>query len=151
MLDIRQRTGYPVPRRDGRAHLILISAQVQSKAGVPVLEGVTFGVFARVQGGGRRSSARRRAASGTTTSACAACAPRTRRCGSRSRELEVRLQEQRALARRAERLQALLDLQESTTLPTLAAEVIAGNPDPGHADGHDRPRHAPTACRPTWR
>ena len=32
-------------------HLILISAQVQSKAGVPVLEGVTFGVFSRLQSG----------------------------------------------------------------------------------------------------
>ena len=32
-------------------HLILISAQVQSKAGVPVLEGITFGVFSRLQGG----------------------------------------------------------------------------------------------------
>ena len=32
-------------------HLILISAQVQSKAGVPVLEGITFGVFSRIQGG----------------------------------------------------------------------------------------------------
>jgi rod shape-determining protein MreC len=46
-------------------------------------------------------------------------------------ELEVRLQEQRALAARAERLQATLDLKTSTTLPTLAAEVIAGNPNSG--------------------
>jgi rod shape-determining protein MreC len=46
-------------------------------------------------------------------------------------DLEVRLQEQRALATRTERLQALLDLKTATTLPTLAAEVIAGNPNPG--------------------
>jgi cell shape-determining protein MreC len=43
----------------------------------------------------------------------------------------VRLQEQRALASRAERLQELLDLRTNTSLPTLAAEVIAGNPNPG--------------------
>ena len=46
-------------------------------------------------------------------------------------ELEVRLQEQRALASRSVRLQELLDLQAATPLPTIAAEVIAGNPNPG--------------------
>ena len=48
MLDIRRRTGvllFVVII----GHVILISAQVQSKSGVPVLEAVTFGVFARVQ------------------------------------------------------------------------------------------------------
>ncbi len=45
--------------------------------------------------------------------------------------LEVRLQEQRAQAQRADRLQALLGFKESTALPTLAAEVIAGNSNPG--------------------
>jgi rod shape-determining protein MreC len=45
-------------------------------------------------------------------------------------DLEVRLQEQRALASRAVRLQELLDLRSSTALPTLPAEVIAGNPIP---------------------
>ena len=50
MLDIRRRTGvllFVVTM----AHIFLISAQVQSKSGVPVLQAVTFGVFARVQGG----------------------------------------------------------------------------------------------------
>jgi rod shape-determining protein MreC len=46
-------------------------------------------------------------------------------------ELQVQLQQQRALASSAERLQQLLDLKGRTDLPTLAAEVIAGNPDPG--------------------
>ena len=46
-------------------------------------------------------------------------------------ELEVRLQEQRALASSADRLQAVLNLRENTNLPTLAAEVIAGNSNPG--------------------
>ena len=31
--------------------MILISSQVQSRSGVPVLEGVTFGAFARLQEG----------------------------------------------------------------------------------------------------
>jgi rod shape-determining protein MreC len=46
-------------------------------------------------------------------------------------DLEIRLQEQRALALRAERLQELLDLKKSISLPTIAADVIAGNPNPG--------------------
>jgi rod shape-determining protein MreC len=46
-------------------------------------------------------------------------------------DLEVRLQEQRALASRSTKLQELLSLQTTTTLPTVAAEVIAGNPNSG--------------------
>ena len=50
MLDIRQRTGvlFIVVMV---AQVILISAQVQSKSGVPVLQAVTFGAFSRVQRG----------------------------------------------------------------------------------------------------
>jgi rod shape-determining protein MreC len=46
-------------------------------------------------------------------------------------DLEVRLQEQRALAARTVQLQELMNLRTSTPLPTLPAEVIAGNPHPG--------------------
>ena len=41
--------------------------------------------------------------------------------------------EQRALASSAVRLQALLDLKATTALPTLAADVIAGNANPNIA------------------
>jgi hypothetical protein len=48
LLDIRQRTGYLfVALTIG--HIVLISAQVTTDRGVPVLEAVTFGVFAEVQ------------------------------------------------------------------------------------------------------
>jgi len=59
-------------------------------------------------------------------------------------ELEVRLQEQRALAARAGKLQELMDLKQGASVPTIAAEVIAGSPIPdmltitinrGSADG----------------
>jgi rod shape-determining protein MreC len=50
---------------------------------------------------------------------------------SRVAELEIRLQEQRDQALRADRLQGLLDLKPSVSVPTLAAEVIAGSPIPG--------------------
>ena len=46
-------------------------------------------------------------------------------------DVEVAMQQQRALASEAELLRDLLKLQKTTPLPTLAAEVIAGNPIPG--------------------
>jgi rod shape-determining protein MreC len=129
MLDIRRRTGL-LFLAVAMGQVVLISAQVQSKAGVPVLEAVTFGVFSRVQGGvasvihgvrnvwgnyaalrgvrGENDALRRQVA-----------------------DLEVRLQQQRALAARAVQLEELLNLRSSTTLPLLAADVIAGNPNPG--------------------
>jgi len=111
-------------------HVILISSQVQSRAGVPVLEGVTFGVFSRVQqatagvfrfvGSGWSNYVDLRGVRGENET-----------LRSRVSELEVRLQEQRALALRAERLQAALNLQSAVAVPTLAAEVIAGYVNPG--------------------
>ena len=48
LLDIRQRAGYLfVAVMLG--HILLISAQVNARSGVPVLEAVTFGVFAEVR------------------------------------------------------------------------------------------------------
>ena len=135
MIDLTPRT--PYRQRTGVlfgavmvGHLILISAQVQSKAGVPVLEGVTFGVFSRVQGG---AAGVLRGVGGTWDNYVALRGVRAENETLRQQvaDLEIRLQEQRALALRAERLQATLDLRESTNLPTLAAEVIAGNPNPG--------------------
>ncbi len=46
-------------------------------------------------------------------------------------EMAVRLQEERALAARTRQLQALMELKASISLPTIAAGVIAGNPNPG--------------------
>ena len=50
LLDLRLRSGYLfLALMFG--HVILISAQVNSRQGVPVLESVTFGVFSEVQRG----------------------------------------------------------------------------------------------------
>ena len=124
-------------------HLILISAQVQSRAGVPVLESVTFGLFSRVQG---TVAAVIRGVTGTWHNYVGLRGAQTENESLRKQvsDLEVRLQEQRALAARAAQLEALLKLRDSTVLPTVAAEVIAGNPNPnlltvtvnrGSADG----------------
>ena len=111
-------------------HLILISAQVQSRAGVPVLEGITFGVFSRLQGG---AAGVIEGVRDVWTNYFALRGVRVENEALRKQvaDLEVRLQEQRALAVRSERLQALMNLRQSTSLPTLAAEVIAGNPNAG--------------------
>ena len=111
-------------------HVILISSQVQSGAGVPVLEGMTLGAFARVQD----------ASSGLVRSVRDSWSHYVWLRGARAEneelrgrvaELQVRLQEQRMLAQKSERLQALLDLKPAVSAPTLAAEVIAGYANPG--------------------
>src|SRR3954465_5722198 len=48
VLDIRQRSGF-LFLGVILGHILLISAQVNSRTGVPVLESVTFGVFSEVQ------------------------------------------------------------------------------------------------------
>ena len=142
MLDIRQRTGY-LFLAVMLGHLILISAQVQSKAGVPVLQSVTFGVFSRVQGTVASIVSGVRGGWGNYVDLRGVRAE-NETLRQQLAELEVRLQEQRALAARAGTLQGLMDLKGSTTLPTIAADVIAGSPIPdlltitinrGSADG----------------
>src|SRR5262245_692943 len=48
VLDIGQRSGY-LFLAVILGHVLLISAQVNSRSGVPVLEQVTFGIFSEVQ------------------------------------------------------------------------------------------------------
>jgi rod shape-determining protein MreC len=129
MLDIRRRTGYLL-LAIMVGHVILISAQVQSKSGVRVLEAVTFGAFSRVQLGAAAVVNGVRNGYGGYVGLRGVRAE-NEALRARLSELEVRLQEQRALAARAAQLQKLLDLKRSTTLPMLAAEVIGGNPNPG--------------------
>lgn len=135
MIDLGQQTAFRA--RTGYlfvavmlGHLILISAQVQSKSGVPVLEAVTFGVFSRIQ----TATA---SAIGTVRGGWAnyvdlrGVRAENEALRQQVADLEVRLQEQRALAARSVGLQELLELRTSTPLPTISAEVIGGNPNPG--------------------
>src|SRR5215471_5082392 len=127
MLDIRRRTGVLLLIVTV-AQLGLISAQVPSKSGVPVFQAVTFGAFARVQGG----------TSGVLHSVRDVWENYFWLRGVRAEnetlkrqvtDLSVRLQEQKAQADRATHLQELLSLKITASLPTIAAEVIAGNPN----------------------
>jgi rod shape-determining protein MreC len=127
--DIRQRTGY-LFLTVVLAQIILISAQVNSRSGVPVLESVTFGVFAEVQ----------RAASGVVSSVRQVWGSYVglRQAHAENEELkrqlaaaQIQIQEQRALADRSRNLAELLQLRDRATLQTAAAEIIgdAAAPD----------------------
>jgi rod shape-determining protein MreC len=128
LLDVRQRAGY-LFLAVMLGHVILISAQVNSRGGVPVLESVTFGVFAEVQ----------RGSSAVVTSVRNVW---SRYIGLRhvesenvalKRELDeikVQFQERRALADRARGLQTLLELRDRSNLKTIAAEIIAASASP---------------------
>jgi len=128
LLDIRQRTGYLfIGLTVG--HIVLISAQVNTERGVPILEAVTFGVFAEVQ---RAASA---AIGGMQASWSDYVAlQQVRRENERLRtdvaQLQVRLQQERGLAQRARTLESLLELRSDAELPTVAAAVIAGGASP---------------------
>ncbi len=127
-VDIRQRAGYLFVAVV-LAQVILVSAQVNSKKGVPILDAVVFGTFAQVQ----------RAASGVVTGVrhvWGGYVALRRVHGENEtlkRELadaQIQLQEQRALADRARSLERLLDLRDRSTLQTAAAEIIASGATP---------------------
>ena len=142
LLDIRQRTGY-LFMAVIIGHIVLISAQVNTERGVPLLEAVTFGTFAEVQRGASSMIG------GVRTSWDDYLALQSVRSDNEQlrrevAQLQVALQQQRALAQQSRTLVELLKLREATQLDTVAAGVIAGSASPdfrtltidkGSADG----------------
>lgn len=128
VLDIRQRTGWLLLAVTV-GHVLLISAQVNTERGVPVLEQVTFGVFAELQ---RATSTAVEAVRGGWGNYLAL--QEVRRENARLREelaaAQLGLQQERALASESRSLQALLDLRTQTDLATTAANVIGGSASP---------------------
>jgi rod shape-determining protein MreC len=128
LLDIRQRSGY-LFLAVTLGHIILISAQVNSRSGVPVLEQVTFGTFAEVQRGTWSGvSMVRRVWNGYVG---------LRHTKTENDELkrqlasaQIQLQEQRALADRSRGLERLLELRERSKLSTAGAEIIGASATP---------------------
>jgi rod shape-determining protein MreC len=123
LLDIRQRAGYLFLALV-LLHIVLISAQVNSRQGIPVLEQVTVGAFSELQ----------RATSGVFSFVRRAWDGYIGLRGVRAdnealrRALaaaEVELQQQRAGVARAGELERLLGLRERTALSTVGAEIIA--------------------------
>jgi rod shape-determining protein MreC len=128
LVDFRQRTGYMFVAVT-IAHIILISAQVNTRRGVPMLEAVTFGVFAEVQ---RASTSVIEGVQHGWENYFAL--QQVRRENEQLRhengQLQVQLQEERALSTQTRSLQQLLELRQRTSLSTTAASVIAGGASP---------------------
>jgi rod shape-determining protein MreC len=142
MLDIRKRTGYMFLGLMV-AQVLLVSWQVQTKTGTRVLQAMALEVFSRIQRGTASMVNGTRGVWGNYV-ALRGARMENEDLKRRVAALEVEVQQEHALAARAERLQQLLDLRLQAQFPTLAAEVIAGNPDPvmrtvtidrGSADG----------------
>jgi rod shape-determining protein MreC len=122
LLEIRQRSGY-LFLAVMLGHVLLISAQVNSQKGVPVLEAVTFGIFSEVQ---------RAMSSGVSGirhgwGGYVGLRHLKEENDALKRDLaaaQIAVQEQHALASRARGLEKLLELRDRTSLQTTAAEII---------------------------
>src|SRR5262245_52787869 len=142
ILDVRQRTGY-LFLAVMLGHVILISAQVNTRRGVPILQVVTFGLFAEVQ---RASSSMVSTLRGGWTNYVSLrdVHAENETLKAQLAEAQVELQQQRALAERSRGLLATLGLRDRSNLKTLAADVIGAGAttdfktvtiDRGTADG----------------
>jgi len=128
LLDIRQRTGYLfIGLTIG--HIVLISAQVTTERGVPVLEAVAFGMFAEVQRAASTAIGGMQA-SWSDYVALQEVRHENERLRTEVAQLQVRLQQERALAQHARTLEGLLKLRSDAELPTVAAAIIAGGASP---------------------
>ena len=128
VIDIRRRTGYFF-LAVVVGHVVLISTQVTTKRGVPMLEGAVFGVFSEVQ----------RVANVVTTGvrtswqnyfALQQVQAENERLKQQISALQIRLQQERSLAQQSQSLQKLLELKTASDLSTTAASVIAGGASP---------------------
>jgi rod shape-determining protein MreC len=107
-------------------HIILISAQVNSSAGVPLLEVVTFGAFAEVQRGAAGFTGAIRDTwngYGDLRGVRAENEALRRQLG----DLQLKFQQERARAERAAQLEKLLGFQQQLTVGTIAAGVIGAS------------------------
>lgn len=123
--EIRQRPGVALTAAIV-LHVGIISAQVNTARGVPLLESLTFGVFSEVQRLATTS------VDGVRTFWTRYLALRdveaeNQQLRGELQDLQVKLQEERALAQRTETLRRLLELRERAGLQTAAAEVIAAD------------------------
>ena len=128
LADIRQRPGVVLAAAI-LLHVALISAQVSTASGLPVLQVVTFGSFSEVQ---RGTMAIIDGARGIWSGYVALQQVQQENSALRQelQTLQVRLQQERAEAQRTDNLRQLLELRERATLDTVAAEVIAGAASP---------------------
>jgi rod shape-determining protein MreC len=129
LLDIRQRSGY-LFLAIILGHIILISAQVNSRTGVPVLEQVTFGIFSEIQ---RAMSTAFNGGRNVWSGYIGLRQVKQENDNLKKQlaEAQIALQAQRALGDRARGLEKLLELRDRVSLQTMAADIIgaAATPD----------------------
>jgi rod shape-determining protein MreC len=127
-IDTRRRSGY-LFIAVLVAQLVVISAQVSTKTGAPVLEAVAVGLFSEVQ---RVGSTIVRTVTSVWTGYVDLRGLRAEneRLSRELRDTRVVLQQERALAQRTRGLQQLLDLRQRARVETTAAEVIAAAATP---------------------
>src|SRR5918994_2676711 len=106
-------------------HVILISVQVSTTAGIPFIQVITFGAFAEVQRGTMSSFDRIRSL-WTGYVALRDVQSENEVLKRELQTMQVRLQEERAQAQRTDSLRQLLELRQRAGLQTVAAEIIAG-------------------------
>jgi len=111
-------------------HILLISSQVQSKSGLPMLEAVTFGTMARVQAAvaGVADVVR---STWSQYFALRGVERENQVLRQRVLELEGQLQAEQARSSGTRALEEALKMQQEAPVKMLAARVIAGDPAPG--------------------
>jgi rod shape-determining protein MreC len=112
-------------------HLCLISAQVTSVSGLPLLQAIAFGGVAEAQ---RVMMATGGAATEAWTRYVALRGARDENTQLRQQvyQLELRLQQERAQAQQAASLRRLLDLKTGVPVTTAAAEIIGASGTAGY-------------------
>ena len=108
-VDIRRRTGY-LFLAVIVGHVILISTQVTTRRGVPMLEAAVFGIFSEVQRGANTVATSVRSG-WQDYFALRQVRSENEQLKQQLGELRVRLQEERGLAQQTQSLQKLLDEQ----------------------------------------
>ncbi|MEO7156590.1 MAG: rod shape-determining protein MreC, partial [Vicinamibacterales bacterium] len=126
--DIRQRPGVLL----GAAillHVVLISAQVNTASGLPILQVATFGSFSELS---RATTATIGGVRGLWSGYVALQQVEEENASLKHQlqVMQVTLQEERAEAQRTDNLRQLLELRQRAQLDTVAAEVIAGAASP---------------------
>ena len=104
-------------------HILLISAQVNSQSGVPILEMVTFGAFSEVQRGAAGLTGGLRGGWNGYVSLRGVRAE-NERLKRELGELQVAYQQERARAERTRQLERLLGFQQEIKIETIPAAVI---------------------------
>src|SRR4029079_4892691 len=128
LLDIRQRTGW-LFMAVTVGHILLISAQGNTRRGVPLLDVLPFGAFAEVQ---RVATSAIGSVRDGWTNYFALQEIRRENVELRDEvaKLRVGLQQEQALSQQTRTLQQLADLRSSVKLSTRGAAVIAGGASP---------------------